>query len=184
MRFVPTLLLAFLLQAVGPPQHQLDLEPLLRDLAALQKLKILYGPPSHNNYQAFFVYGDGSVVWQAYPERLMSATDVPTCKNKINPDRVRSLIRLMIEKHFLELPEKRFVFFGQRNEELELHTIAVDTGLGKTSRTFGNGDYGGKLESIPSEFASIEEELKQLRDSAFPPSAKTCHLAPAIKFWK
>lgn len=184
MRFVLTLLFAFLLQAAESPQHQLDLEPLLRDPAALQKLKILYEPPSPKNYQAFFVYGDGSVVWQAYPEQLMSATDVPTCKNKISPNRVRSLIRLMIEKHFLDLPEKRFVFFGRHNEELELHTITVDNGLGKTSRTFGDGDYGGKHESIPPDFASIEEELKQLKDSAFPPSAATCHLAPVIKFWK
>jgi len=183
MRTILALLLAFLLQSTEP-QHQPDLEPLLHDPAALQKLKILYEPPAHKSYQSLFVYGDGSIIWQAYPERLMSVTDVPTCKSKISDDRVKSLIRLMIEKHFVDLPEKRFVlvFAGQRNEELELHSIAVDDGLRRTSRTFGTGDYGGKQEFIPPDFVSIEEELKQLKDSTFPTSAKTCHLAPAIKF--
>lgn len=179
-----TLLMAFLLQAAEPRQHQLDLEPLLHDPTARQKLRILYAPPAHKTYQAFFVYGDGSVVWQAYPTQQISVTDVPTCKNKISPDKVTGLIRLMIEKHFLDLPEKNFilVLFGYRIAELELHTIAVDNGFGKARKTFGNGEYGDKQESIPPDFASIEEELKLLKESAFPPSSMNCQLAPAINF--
>jgi len=179
-----TLLLAFLLQAAEPRQRQPDLEPLLRDSAALQKLKILYAPPAQKSYQAFFVYGDGSVVWQEFPTQRMSVTDVPTCRNKISPDKVKGLVRLMIEKHFLDLPEKDFIlaFAGYRNAELELHTIAVDNGLGKARKTFGNGEYGGKQESIPADFGSIEEELKLLKESAFPPSSMNCQLAQAINF--
>ena len=185
MRLIFTLLLGFLLQAAETPRHQLDLEPLLGDPAALQKLKILYEPPSHKSYQAFFVYGDGSLVWQAYPNRPMSLTEVPTCRDEVSLDKVKNLVRLIIQKHFFDLPEKHFffVYAEQGKEELELHTIAIDDGVGKAVRTFGIGVYAGKEESIPPDFSTIEKELKQLKDSAFPPSEKTCHFAPAIKFW-
>jgi hypothetical protein len=183
MSLIFTLLLAFLLQAAEPRQHPLELNPLLSDSAALQKLRILYAPPAHKAYETFLVYGDGSLVWQAYPTQQMSVTGVPTCKKKIDPDKVRAIITLMIEKHFLDLPERNFIleFAGYRTE-LELHIIAIDDGLGKVQRTFANGKYGGKQESIPPGFASIEEELKQLKDSAFSPASMNCQLAPAIKF--
>ena len=178
-------LLGFLLQVAEPRPHQLDLEPLLRDPAALQKLRIFYAPPANKTYQAFFVFGDGSVILQAYPNRPMAVTDVPTCRGKVSTDRVKDLVRLIIQKHFFNLPEKQFLFVyaAQRPENLELHTIAIDNGAGKTSRTFGVGEYAGKQESIPPDFSAVEEELKQLKDSAFPPSGKTCQFAPAIKFW-
>jgi len=69
MRLIFALLLAFLLQTAEPPRHRLDLEPLLRDPVALQKLKIMYQLPSRKVYQAFFIYGDGRVVLQAYSKR-------------------------------------------------------------------------------------------------------------------
>jgi hypothetical protein len=185
MRLIFALLLVLILHAAEPQRHQLDLEALLRDAAALQKLKILYEPPSHESYKAFFVYGDGSLVWQAYPNRPMSLTDVPTCRNSVSSDRVKNLVRLIIQKHFIDLPEKQFLFVSaaQGKEELELRTIAIDTGMGRAIRTFGIGEYAGKAESIPPDFSSIEEELKQLKDSAFSPAAEPCHLAPAVKFW-
>lgn len=185
MKLIFAILLIFWLQTEEPQQQQLDLKPVLENPEALQKLKILYGPPAQNGNQALlFVYGSGLVVWQAYPEKLMSVTTVPTCTSKISVDRVKGLVRLMIEKHFVDFPEKHYVlvFDGQSQGNIELHTIAIDTGLGKARRTFGIGDYGGKQESMPSDFASIEQELKQLKDTAFPTSAMNCHLAPAIQF--
>jgi hypothetical protein len=187
MRPIFVLLLVFLLQAAEPPRHQLDLEPLLNDPVALQKSRIMYQLPSHKVYQAFFVYGDGRVVWQAYSKRPMSSTEVPTCRNKIVPDKVKHLVQLIIEKHFFDLPEKHFIYvYASQNseEDLEVHSIAIDDGVGKVFREFGTGEYAGKEESIPPNFSSIEQELKSLKDTAFPLSAMNCHLAPAINFWK
>jgi hypothetical protein len=185
MRFIFTLVLAVLLQAAATQRHQVDLESLLRNPAALKKLKILYEPPVQGTYRGLFVYGDGSVVWQAYPNRPMAVTDVPTCRNTVSSDTVKHLVRLMIQKHFIDLPDKRFLFVyaARGDDDLELHTIAIDDGVEKTSRTFGVGQYAGKQESIPPDFASIEEELIGLKDAAFPKSANPCHLAPAMNFW-
>ena len=90
----------------------------------------------------------------------------------------------IIQRHFFELPERQFIFIyaAQGNEELELHTIRIDDGLAKTSRTFGVGKFAGKEEKIPPDFSAIEDELKRLKDSPFPPDGKPCHFAPAIKF--
>jgi len=173
-------------QAAEPRRHQLDLEPLLHDAAALQKLTIMYTPPAQKAWhQAFFVRGDGSLTLQAYPNRPMSMTDIPTCREKVSLEKVKDLVRLIIQKHFFDLPEKLFISVSaaQGEEELKLRTIAIDDGTGKTSRSFGAGKWAGKDESILPDFASIEEQLKQLRDSAFPPGEKTCHFAPIIKFW-
>jgi hypothetical protein len=161
------------------------LEAVLRDPTALEKLRILYQPPSPQGYQAFFVYGDGALVWQAYPHGPMSSAGVPTCRNEVNPDRVKALIRLIIQKRFYGLPEKQFLEVnGPRgNQGLETHAITIDDGTGKAGRIFAIGEYAGKEESIPPDFSAIETELKQLKDSAFPLSAKACHLASPIDFW-
>jgi hypothetical protein len=88
MRFIFTILLLCALQDAEPQQQQLDLEGMLRDEAALQKLKIAYLPPSRESYQRFFVYGNGSVIWQAYPRRSMPLALIPTCRNKVGTDTV------------------------------------------------------------------------------------------------
>jgi hypothetical protein len=170
--------------ATEPQRHQLNLELALRDPTALEKLKILYQPPSHQGYQAFFVYGDGALVWQAYPQGLMPLAGVPTCRNEVNLDKVQDLVRLIIQKHFFDLSEKRFLEVnGPGNQGLETHAITIDDGTGKTGRIFAVGEYAGQEESIPPDFSAIETELKQLRDSAFPLTAKTCPLASPIDFW-
>ena len=181
MRVVFTILLLCVLQE-AEPRHQLDLEGMLRDQAALQKLKIAYWPPPHDRVQVFFVYGDGSVIWQAYPNRSMSLALIPTCRNKVSTDAVRNLVRLLIEKHFLALPEKQFLMrlSAQGREELEFHRISIDDGVGMVWRTFAIGEYAGRTESLPPDFVSIEKELQRLKESAFPHDKITCHFAPAI----
>jgi hypothetical protein len=185
MRVVLAFLLFVLPQGFESERHSLDLEPLLQDAAALQRLTVVYQPPIHKGWvQLFFVRGDGSLILQAQPDRPMAVTDIPTCRAKVSQDVVKNLVRLIIQRHFFELPEKQFIFIyaAQGNEELELHTIRIDDGLAKTSRTFGVGKFAGKEETIPPDFSAIEDELKRLKDSAFPPDGKPCHFAPAIKF--
>ena len=158
---------------------------MLQDPAALQKLTVVYLPLGQKGWiQLFFVRGDGSLILQAHPDRPMAITDIPTCRTKVDQDVVKNLVQLIIQRHFFELPEKHFIFLymAQGNEELELHTITVADGLAKTSRTFGVGKFAGKEEKIPPDFSAIEDELKRLKNSAFPPDGKPCHFAPAIKF--
>lgn len=185
MRIVLAFLLVVLPQAFESERHRLELEPLLQDPAALQKLTVVYLPPGQKGWiQQFFVRGDGSLILQAHPDRPMAITDIPTCRAKVSQDVVKDLVRLIIQRHFLELPDKQFIFIyaAQSNEELELHTITINDGLAKTSKTFGSGKYAGKEEKIPPDFSAVEDELKRLKDSAFPPNGKPCHFAPAIKY--
>jgi len=185
MRIVLAFLLAALPQAFESQKHRLDLESLLQDPAALQRLTVVYLPPSQKGWiQLFFVRGDGSLILQAHPDRPMAIADIPTWRAKVSQDVVKDLVQLIIQRHFFELPEKQFIFLyaAQSNEKLELHTITINDGLVKTSRTFGVGKFAGKEEKIPPDFSAIEDELKRLKDSAFPPDGKPCHFAPAIKF--
>jgi hypothetical protein len=185
MRVVLAFLLFVLPQAFESERHTLDLEPLLQDPVALQRLTVVYRPPIHEGWvQLFFVRGNGALILQASPDRPMAVTDIPTCSAKVSQDVVKELVRLIIQRHFFELPEKQFIFVyaAQGDEKLALHTITIDDGLGNTSRTFGVGKFAGKEEKIHPDFSAIEDELKRLKDSAFPPGGKPCHFAPAIKF--
>ena len=103
MRVVLAFLLFVLPQAFESDRHSLDLEPLLQDPAALQRLTVVYQPPIHKGWaQLFFVRGDGSLILQAYPDRPMAVTDVPTCRAKVSQDVVKDLVRLIIQRHFFD----------------------------------------------------------------------------------
>jgi hypothetical protein len=162
-----------------------DLEAMLQKDEALQQLVIVYWSPAQKGWhQAFFVRGDGSVIKQATPDRPMPVTDIPTCTEQIGLEKVRALVRLVIQRHFFELPERQFIFMNapQVNDALEMHTIGISDGQAKARRSFGIGKFAGKKEVIPLEFAAIEQELRLIRDSAFPPHGKDCQFAPAIRF--
>jgi hypothetical protein len=182
MKLILVCLFFLMPEATEPYKHRLDLAPMLEDADALQKLTIMYAPPAHHGFQLFFVRGDGSLALQSHPQRPIPMTDIPTCRNKVSQDKVRALVRLIINRHFWDLPEKNllFVYASQGEEQLELHQISIDDGAGKAARTFGVGTYAGKQETIPDDFAAIEEQLIQLKD--FAQSNRPCHFAPAIKF--
>lgn len=128
---------------------------------------------------ALYVYGDGRLRLQVYPVVSDDPDDpfvmrnrsgfVPTCEAKINIDEIKSLVDLMIERHFFDLPEKGYVYstVARKRRKLELYTIAVDNGSQKANRTLGIGEYQGRNESQPTDFAAIEEALVKMRDSAF-----------------
>jgi hypothetical protein len=186
MRVVVVLLLFVLPQTLEPEKHSLDLEPLLQDPQALRRLTVVYldGIVHKVWIHRFFVRGDGSLILQAFPERPLAVTNIPTCRAQVSPEVSKDLVRLIIKRHFFELPERLFLFVyaAQVNEELELHTIVIDDGQAKTRRTFGAGMFDGKKETIPADFLAIEHEMRRLRDSVFPPGVKPCHFAPAINF--
>jgi hypothetical protein len=186
MRLVLVLLLFVLPPTLEPERHSLDLEPLLQDPEALQRLTVVYldGIVHKGWTHRFFVRGDGSLILQAFPERPLAVSDIPTCRAQVGQEVVRDLIRLIIKRHFFELPERLFLFVyaAQVNDELEPHTIVIDDGQAKTRRTFGVGMFDGKNETIPADFLAIEDEMKRLMGSVFPPGAKPCHFAPAIYF--
>lgn len=186
MRFLLAFVLVLLPQGTEPMQHRIDLEPMLHDADTLKKLTIMHEQPGDHGFQVFFVRGDGSLIVQGYPKRTMATPEVPSCRNKVSQEKIRELVRLFLQKHFWDLPEKRFIFVyaSQTEEELELHTIAVDDGYARASRTFGVGTHAGKQESIPADFSAIEEQLNQLKDFTLHTPEKPCHFAPAINFWK
>jgi hypothetical protein len=161
-----------------------DLETMLQKDEALHGLLIAYWPPVQKGwYQTFFVRGDGTVIKEAAPDRPMPVADIPTCTEHISMERTKALVQLITKKRFFALPERQFIVMNGplTSEELEIHTIGISDGLAKARRSFGIGKFAGKKEVIPPEFAAIEE-LKQIRDSAFPPHGKDCHFAPPIKF--
>jgi hypothetical protein len=179
-------LLFVLPQTLEPEKHSLDLEPLLQNPEALQRLTVVYldGIVHQGWIHRFFVRGDGSLILQAFPEGPLAVTDIPTCRAQVGQEVSKDLVRLIIQRHFFELPERLFLFVytAQVNQELELHTIVIDDSKAKTRRTFGVGMFDGKKETIPADFLAIEDEMKRLRDSVFPPGAKPCHFAPAVNF--
>jgi hypothetical protein len=90
--------LVVLPQAFESERHRRDLEPLLQDPAALQKLTVVYLPPGQKGWiQLFFVRGDGSLILQAHPDRPMAITDIPTCRTKVDQDVVKNLVQLIIQ---------------------------------------------------------------------------------------
>lgn len=181
MRIFLVILLCVVPQSTESFTHQLDLQTVMRDNQSLQKLRIMYDSPTEHGFHLLFVSGDGTLVLQAYPRRMLATTEVPTCNERISPNTVKDILRLMIDKHFWNLPEKQFIFIGSwpDKSEFELHRIFVSNGVEKAGRIFGIGTYAGKSESIPDDFAAIERQFKDLEQAAF--SDKTCHLAPANK---
>jgi len=124
MRLLFAFILVLLPQGTEPIQHQLDLEPMLHDSDTLKKLTIMHQQPGDRGNQVFFVCGDRSLIVQGYPKRPMLTLAVPTCRNKVSQEKVKELFRLLIQKHFWDLPERQFIFVyaSQTGGELELHT--------------------------------------------------------------
>ena len=78
MSFVLVLLLFLLPQAFESETHSVDLEPLLQNPAALQRLTVVYLTPSRKGWvQLFFVRGDGSLILQAHPDRPLAPPTSP-----------------------------------------------------------------------------------------------------------
>ena len=104
MRVILAFLLLVLSQAFESERHALDLEPLLQDPAALQRLTVVYRPPIHKGWiQLFFVRGDGSLILQAYPDRPMGCHRHSYLQGQSQPGRGEGPSAIDYSKTFLRI---------------------------------------------------------------------------------
>jgi hypothetical protein len=160
--------------------ERLDLKKVLSDSAALDKLVIEYRP---TNNSVLFVYGTGRVVTQAHPQ-IGSSELVPTCVGRIGQAEVKGLVQEIINHRFFDLPLNEYYFITASDDgddfwrALKLHSITIDDGHSRASRQFADGIYQEKQQTIPADFAAIEEILLRMGKSAI--GDKPCHIAPGI----
>lgn len=172
-------------------RSRIDLAEILRNPAALKRMSLMWQYPPN---VALYIYGDGRLRLQAYPVIRDDPDDpfvmsnrnglFPTCRAETSTDQIKSIVGLLIERHFFDLPEKTYIYMTVANErrKLELHTIALDDGKDRADRTFGIGRSEGRDEFLPADFAAIEDALVKLRDATFPLSQKPCGVANRIRF--
>ena len=126
--------------------ERIDLEKMLNDSAALDKLLIEYQPGGNS---LLFIYGTGRVVTQAHPQ-IGPSELVPTCVGKIDQAKVRGLVQEMINHHFFDLPPNEYYFYTASDEgddfwrALKLHSITIDDGHSRASRQFADDIYQDK----------------------------------------
>lgn len=160
--------------------ERLDLKRLLTDSAALDQLVIEYQPSDNT---VVFVYGTGRVVKQARPQ-VGSYELVPTCTGRVGQDEVQGLVQALISRRFFDLPLRSYYFMTASDDgddfwrALKLHSITIDDGQTRASRQFADGIYQDKKQTIPADFAAIEEILIRMGKSAT--SGKPRHMAPGI----
>ena len=160
--------------------ERLDLKRVLSDPAALSKLAIEYRPADNS---VLFIYGTGRVVTQAHPH-VGSSELAPTCVGKIGQAEVNGLVQEMINHRLFDLPVNEYYFTTVSDDgdefwkALKLRSITIDDGHGRASRQFADGIYQGKRQTVPADFAAIEEVLRRMGKAAI--GDKPCHIAPGI----
>jgi len=160
--------------------ERLDLQKPLHDSAALNQLVIEYRPA---NNSILLVYGTGKLVTQAHPQ-VGSSELAPTCIGKISQADVKGLVQEIINHRLFDLPLNEYYFMTASDDgddfwrALKLHSITIDDGHSRASRQFAAGIYQGKKQTIPTDFAAIEELLLRTGKSAI--GDKPCHIAPGI----
>jgi len=165
-------------------RDRIDLTRFLDDPTLLPRLNISYGYPERPG-QTFFIRGNGSLVLQQRPLQPGTWNSlVPTCTAHIEGDTFKKLVKLLVDRHFFDLPQKRFIFLWASDDpekQVHIHTINVYTRDVMAARSFATGTYGNEVQSIPEDFAAIESEIQRIRDDAFSQS-KPCRLAAPLTF--
>jgi hypothetical protein len=156
-----------------------DLANMLTDATSLKDLRIYYD----ESHDAFFVHGDRRLVLQKWrPDGIIGdgGIFVPTCTSTASQQEIESLVRLMIQRHFVELPQKGFPSYVGTAEgfPLHLHTIVVYTKTKHGVWVFETGELNGKRESIPPDFVAVEDNLRKLKSAM---TGTPCPNAPEIK---
>jgi len=165
-------------------RDRIDLTRFLDDPSLLPQLSIRYSYPERPA-QIFFIRGNGSLVLQQLPSQPGTWNSlVPTCTAHTEGDTFRKLVRLLVDRHFFDLPQKTFLFLSASDDpekQVHIHTITVYTQGLMAARSFATGTYGMEAQSIPADFAAIESEIQRIRDDAFPQSGP-CHVAAPLRF--
>jgi len=111
-------------------------------------------------------------------------TRFETCTVTLDQKEVESLIRLMVQRHFEMLPQKGFPNYVGADEVFpwKLHVIVVAAGSTRGTWVFETGQLNGRVESIPPDFAAVEDALRGLRAQMIPADGKPCPLAPSVQW--
>src|SRR5690242_9034227 len=138
-------------------RNRIDLNQFLTDANALHQLVIRYTSAASRG-QVFYIHVDGRVVLQQLPrERGVWNSFVPTCNARVPEDTVITLVKLLIDEHFFDLPEKTFFFqyaSDDPEEAVHIHSIVLRFGEDEAGRSFATGSYNGQVETIPKRFAA------------------------------
>lgn len=88
----------------------------------------------------------------------------------------------MSQRHFERLPQNGFPNYVGASEEFpwKLRIMVVDADMLHRVWAFETGEMNGHLESIPADFAVVEDSLRKLRSKALPADGKPCTHAPKI----
>jgi hypothetical protein len=154
------------------------LASMLTDTSSRKDLKIYYD----ESQEGLFVYGDGRLALQKYPTDGTVEDDglVPTCTSTASQQEIESLVRLMIQRHFVELPQNGFPNYVGAAEAFpwHLHIIVISSKSTHGLWVFETGELNGRRESIPPDFAAVETGLRTLKNSM---TGTPCPDAPKVK---
>jgi hypothetical protein len=156
-------------------EPRLNLRQVLNYSAALSSVKVWYSADG----QMIELRGTGALLVQSTRQNLSL---LPTCTARINPESIRTLVQELETVHFLQLPLKSYLIVNgdeQDWQKLQLHSIILQVGERTIRRDFAAGEYGGKPQRIPQQFATIENAILQLKGRVIRPETP-CTLAPSL----
>jgi hypothetical protein len=106
----------------------IGLASMLTDTSSRKDLRLYYDESQHDG---LFVSGDGRLVLQKYRSDGSVEDDgvVPTCTSTASQQEIESLVRLMIQRHFVELPQNGFPNYVGAAEAFpwHLHIIMISS---------------------------------------------------------
>jgi len=148
--------------STSPPERTPDLRAVLSNNAALSSVEVLYRVEG----QVIAVRGDGTVLKQSTRQRLPL---LPTCKGMAALVDVRHLLEVMLAEQFFDLPQKSYILLNEDWRTLQMHSISIKATGGSAQRDFSAGEYRGKRQEIPDNFARVEKAIIELESKAISP---------------
>jgi hypothetical protein len=153
----------------------------LKDESVRQRPKIQYVEDGWD----FIVRGDGRALLQKRDPlhtAQQGAHSRETCTGNFDRTEVETLIRLMVQRRLDRLPQKGFPNYVGAEEAFpwKLHVIEVNAGTARGTWVFETGEMNGHIESVPPDFAAVEDYLRDLR-ARVPVEGRPCPLAPEVE---